>query len=393
MPLSVVALINPPRRRNLTPVPDSPVTFVPMQAVNDATGTIDWPETQPFSQVSKGYTYFEEGDVLFAKITPCMQNGKHAIAQGLANGFGFGFGTTEFHVIRPGDSVTADWIHRFLRQPWLLDEATNHFRGAVGQQRLPKEFLSNLPLPLPPLTEQKRIVSVLDEQLATVESAKKAAEERLEAARALRAALLDRIFVETANQGWPELPLGDLLRLRQEVVHPRDKPTGRATFVGLEHIKSGTGKRIGAEEVDKTDLTGRKPVFRKGDIVYGYLRPYLNKVWVSEFEGLCSVDQYVYMVDASRARPHFVASFMRSGVFLQRAPIDQSPGQLPRIRTQEVASVCINLPPLEEQASIEAVISHQETTVRPLEQSASAERMSMATLSSALLQRAFSGAI
>ncbi len=163
-----------------------------MQSVSEDTGTIAWPEIRPLAEVSKGYTYFEEGDVLFAKITPCMQNGKHAIACDLTNGFGFG--TTEFHVIRPSENVTADWIHRFLRQPWVLKEAARHFRGAVGQQRVPKEFFIDLPIPLPPLAEQKRIVALLNEQLAAVERARKAAEEQLADILAMPPALLRRAF-------------------------------------------------------------------------------------------------------------------------------------------------------------------------------------------------------
>ena len=91
--------------------------------------------------------------------------------------------------------------------------------------------------------------------------------------------------------------LGDLLRLRKDVVHPRNRPKGKSIFVGLEHVESGTGNRIGSAELEMDELTGRKPQFKMGDIVYGYLRPYLNKVWPAEFDGLCSVDQYVYEVD------------------------------------------------------------------------------------------------
>lgn len=115
-------------------------------------------------------------------------------------------------------------------------------------------------------------------------------------------------------------------------------------------------------EVDKAELTGRKPVFKKDDVVYGYLRPYLNKVWVAEFDGLCSVDQYVYSVD-SAADPRYLAWFMRSEIFLSRAPISQTPGQLPRIRLNEVASVAIDLPPLREQREIAAALEEQMNTV------------------------------
>ena len=248
-------------------------------------------------------------------------------------------------------------------------------------------------LPLPPLAEQKRIVAILNEQLAAVERARKAAEERLEAARALRKVILHDAFESLSSQEWPRVPLGDLLRLRKEIVHPKDKPLGASTFVGLQHIESGTGKRLGQDQVEKSELTGRKPVFHGGDIVYGYLRPYLNKVWVSEFDGLCSVDQYVYKVNTSKVRPHFLATFMRSGSFLQRAPIDESPGQLPRIRTQEVASVWINLPPLNVQEAIESSVKAQEQISDDLVEAAEMAKDSIEAIATALLRRAFSGEI
>ena len=72
-------------------------------------------------------------------------------------------------------------------------------------------------------------------------------------------------------------------------------------------------------------LGGRKPRFYRGDILYGYLRPYLNKVWIAEFDGLCSVDQYVYRVDASVADTEFIAWFMRSPVYLRPALPSKQP--------------------------------------------------------------------
>ena len=187
--------------------------------------------------------------------------------------------------------------------------------------------------------------------------------------------------------------LGEVLTLRKEVVHPRDNPRGPAQFVGLEHIESGTGQRVGVVKVEKSTLTGRKPQFYQGDIVYGYLRPYLNKVWIAEFDGLCSVDQYVYSVDAAQASTDYVAWFMRSPVYLERAPIDLTPGQLPRIRTEEVASVEIELPPLAEQARvvnrIRTSLVESGTTRKALENQLEA----IGKLPAALLRRAFSGGL
>jgi type I restriction enzyme S subunit len=154
-----------------------------MSAVDERRGVIERPEVRMFEDVQRGFTYFEEGDVLFAKITPCMQNGKHAIARTLIDGVGFA--STEFHVIRPTREILAEWVHYFLRQPSTLAEAEHHFTGTAGQQRVPPDFLERLEIPLPPLEEQKRIVAILNEQMCAVERARLAAEAGLEAAKVL----------------------------------------------------------------------------------------------------------------------------------------------------------------------------------------------------------------
>ena len=190
--LGEVCEINPSKPLNFIRADDAPTSFVPMDAVDAVAGAITKRLLRPFGEVKKGYTYFAEGDVLFAKITPCMQNGKHAIACSLTDGIGFG--TTEFHVLRPSEQVLAEWIHFFVRQPHFLLKATEHFTGAVGQQRLPPEFLRDTLIPLPPLSEQRRIAGVLREQMAAVERARAAAQAELEAIQALPAALLRRAF-------------------------------------------------------------------------------------------------------------------------------------------------------------------------------------------------------
>jgi type I restriction enzyme, S subunit len=195
--------------------------------------------------------------------------------------------------------------------------------------------------------------------------------------------------------GYPSerLRLGDILRLRKEVVHPFDKPTGRLKFVGLEHLESGTGQRVGELDVDLAILTGRKPRFYQHDIVYGYLRPYLNKVWLAEFDGICSVDQYVYSVDTSRAIPAFVAWFMRSPAYLSQAPVKAGPGQLPRIRTDEVADVVVNLPPTSVQKEIVRAIEEQLTMIQQARAAAEVQHDATRQLLRSELRAAFSSKV
>ncbi len=190
--LGDVCELNPRRPPLVGRSDEAPTSFVQMSAVDEQEGVVARIEVRPFGEIRKGYTYFEEGDILFAKITPCMQNGKHAIARELIDGFGFG--STEFHILRPGSEVISEWVHLFVRQPWVLIEATTHFTGSVGQQRVPAQFLGSLTFPLPPLREQKRIVAILGEQMAAVERARAAARAQLEAVEKLPAALLQRAF-------------------------------------------------------------------------------------------------------------------------------------------------------------------------------------------------------
>lgn len=137
------------------------VNFVPMPAVDEQTGAIvDKSVVRPLSEVWKGYTHFADRDVIFAKITPCMENGKIAVARDLANGMACG--STEFHVLRSRGAVEPDYVWRFLRRKSYRQIAEHSMTGAVGQRRVPRQFLEDTELPLPPLAEQKRIVAKLD---------------------------------------------------------------------------------------------------------------------------------------------------------------------------------------------------------------------------------------
>jgi len=130
------------------------VSFVPMTAVSEK-GAIDLSETRLYEEVKTGFTYFAENDVLFAKITPCMENGKGCIAEGLCNGVGFG--STEFHVLRPVDGVTNPyWIYQLSAFERFRKEAAANMTGSAGQRRVPASYLEEYNVGLPPLSLQTR---------------------------------------------------------------------------------------------------------------------------------------------------------------------------------------------------------------------------------------------
>lgn len=160
--LSEVVSINP-KKPKLEFNDEQICSFVPMAAVSDVNGKIEAMEERPYAKVKKGYTYFEEDDVLFAKITPCMENGKACIAEGLNNRFGFG--TTEFHVLRCGEKVLNKYLYYLVRAKWFREEAKQYMTGAVGQQRVPKTYLEDYEVLIPSIEEQEEVVRLLEYML------------------------------------------------------------------------------------------------------------------------------------------------------------------------------------------------------------------------------------
>ena len=159
--LTDVCELNPGKPKSDALKANTQVTFVPMAAVDADSGIIKSPSVREYASVSKGFTSFQEHDVIMAKITPCMENGKAAIARNLVSGFGFG--STEFHVFRANDATLPEYIFYFIRQEAFRRVAEVNMTGSVGQKRVPGDFLREVDVPLPPLNEQRRIIAKLEE--------------------------------------------------------------------------------------------------------------------------------------------------------------------------------------------------------------------------------------
>jgi type I restriction enzyme S subunit len=189
--LGEVAEINPKFIGNNLPE-DIEVTFLPMKCVEELTGHIDLSNTKKLSDVKEGYTPFIEGDVLFAKITPCMENGKVAIAHNLKNSIGFG--STEFHVIRPQAPLYNRFLFFFLLQEGLRKDAQRNMTGSAGQLRVPVSYMQQIPLPLPHLPEQRQIVSEIERRFSVSDEVEKVVDQSLKQAERLKQSILKKAF-------------------------------------------------------------------------------------------------------------------------------------------------------------------------------------------------------
>lgn len=220
-----------PRRFTQQPNDGDLVSFVPMRAVAEESGLVDGREVRPWGDVKKGYTAFQDGDVIVAKITPCMENGKFALASALHGGRAAG--STEFHVLRAKPGLLPKYLLHFVFTPEVRRAAKMNMKGAAGQLRVPIQFFEGLKIPVPPLDEQRKVVAYLDEQLSRLD-ASVAALHRVQAnlkryrASVLKAACEGRLVpteAELARRERLDFETGE--QLLQRILFERRSKSGR----------------------------------------------------------------------------------------------------------------------------------------------------------------------
>ena len=190
MTLNKVSEIQP--KKNQVKNLDCEVSFVPMKFLNEK--KIDFvPESdRNISEVYKGYTYFQDGDVLLAKVIPCFQNGKSGVAKGLTNGIGFG--SSEFIVFRPYDFILQEWLYYNISSPDFLFEGNNNMSGAVGLKRLIKSFVTDWEIKVPDLKTQKMYIDTITKVSNQSKQTQSKLKEQLVYLKKLKSSILSKAF-------------------------------------------------------------------------------------------------------------------------------------------------------------------------------------------------------
>jgi len=240
-----VAEVNP--RVDKKAIPDDiEISFVPMPAVEAESGQINVSQTKIAKEVKKGFTAFLQGDVLFAKITPCMENGKMAIAPALTNGYGFG--STEFHVLRPGEGIDAKYLYYYVSGKSFRGEAARFMTGAVGQKRVSTTYIKEATIPVAPLEDQRRIVAEIEKQFSRLDEAVaslkrvKANVKRYKAA-ALKAAVEGKLTEEWRKQSPDVEPASKLLERILAERRTKWEEAELAKMKARGKVGSGKGKK------------------------------------------------------------------------------------------------------------------------------------------------------
>jgi len=369
---------------------DLPVTFVPMAAVDATSGTIANPVVRPLKEVRKGFTPFSDGDVIIAKITPCMENGKAAIARNLVNGRGFG--STEFHVFRPKVELLPEFLFHFIRQESFRKDAKAQFAGTAGQLRVPASFLYDYQMPLPPLPEQERIVDRLEELLSDLEAGVAALERVRAGVKRYKASVLKATFEARPEHEWRRL--GDVTRvLRGASPRPKGNPKyfgGTIPWIKISDVTREEGKFL-TTTVDTVTPEGVKKsrYLSRGSLILSICAT----VCVPKILGVdgCIHDGFVYFPDLSEGVDtsylYFFFESIRSKVIQENR---QGMTQV-NLNTGIVSNFHVPLPPLPDQERIVAEVERRLESVRVVEAAVEAGLKRAARLRQSVLKKAFEG--
>jgi type I restriction enzyme S subunit len=383
--LGDVVQINPGISGEYRPPESLLVSFVPMAAVCEKDGVITRSEIRSFGDVSKGFTLFAENDVLFAKITPCMENGKAAIAKGLENGCGAG--STEFYVLRASDVLVPEFLYYFLRRSTFRAACKANYSGSAGQQRVPKSYLEKVMLPIPPLGEQQRLVSLMDRAWEI--------RRRADAARAKARAIIPALFNDafgdpaTNPKGWPKVDLDELVK---KITGGKNLQAGDASgpfkIMKVSAVTSGVFRPEEAKPAPNDHLPAPEHHVREGDFLFsrantsdlvgavaiarnppaGLLLP--DKIWRIEW-------------DRSQIEPEYAYSLLRSTELRRTFAIIASgtSDSMKNISQTKFLRIRVPVPPLPLQTSFASAAQRLETMVGHLDAAAAKAEAMAAALS------------
>jgi type I restriction enzyme S subunit len=421
--LSEVAEINPRHPKGLD---DSmPVSFAPMAAISESRPEFNFLEERNLGTVRKGFTHFAEGDVLFAKITPCMENGKAAIASGLRNGLGCG--TTELHVLRPRDGVSPKYLYHYVHQDAFRREAARNFTGTAGQLRVPVSFIRDAVIPVPPVDEQRRIATKLELLLAKLTACQRRLAGIQQILARFRQAVLAAACSGRLTADWRQNISAPSVLPVSEMTHTEDVedlPDGwiRAR-VGdvIENLKYGTAQKCGYENRGAPVL--RIPNVANGsidhaDLKYAELPPnelqqlrlYPGDILLIRSNGSvslvgkCAVVRekergFAYAGYLIRLRPKLAIVepdflSLALGNYDVRLQIEleaRSTSGVNNINGDEVRALCFSLPPLAEQHEITRRVQELFTLADRIEARYRKAQTQVDKLTQSILARAFQG--
>lgn len=354
LPLSKVVEVNP--RETLPPkdLDDMDVPFYEMAAIDEFAGRLREPTMVPLGKCRSGRTKFRNGDVLFAKITPCVQNGKSALVNGIKGDLGFG--SSEFYVLRPSAKILSEYLFYFVRQRRVVQAAVDSFSGTSGRQRVPSAFWESLEIPIPPLPVQERIIEIL----RRADEIRHKRQEALDLTDKILPSLFIEMFGDPATnpKGWPEKTLDDCAFIKRGL-SKRPSPKGTTPIVRIKNLTLSGLDLSWHENVEVSSAEVERGQLQTGDIVFAPLNGSIEhlaksdvfieqegQTWVLD-SNLCA-----FRAKDSVVNPGFLATFLSlpSTLDLLRNhyAVRTSGGQW-LLKSSTLRTIKVPIPPLSQQ--------------------------------------------
>jgi type I restriction enzyme S subunit len=339
-------------------------------------------EDRPLKSVAGSYTYFAEDDVLLAKITPCFENGKLGIARGLTNDTGFG--SSEFFVLRPTEDLDPEYLFYFLSQDSFRDAGSEVMTGAVGHKRVPKEFIENHHFPIPPLAEQKRIVAILDEAFAGIDTVIANTEKNLASAQELFEGGMNKVFGSPSNN-WLEKSLGDICILRNGRAYKKNELLDKGKYPVLRVGNFFTNKSwyYSDLELEETKYCD------SGDLLYAWSASFGPRIWKG---GKAIFHYHIWRVDIDNKFADKM--FLYYWLIWDATGIQKEMGAgttMVHVSMKSMNSRKLRLPPIEEQKVLAKKIELLSKESQRIRNNFQQKLNALYELKQSLLVKAFSG--
>jgi type I restriction enzyme, S subunit len=394
--LAEICLVNPTIDKSSI-TDELEVSFVPMPAVEAETGAIDVSATRKFGAVKKGYTPFREGDVLFAKITPCMENGKMAVVPALKNGIGFG--STEFHVLRAHEGICPEFVYYFVSSKPFRRVAEHNMSGAVGQRRATTPYLSACKIPAPPTAEQHRIVAKIEELFSELDQGVASLKTAREQLKVYRQSLLKTAFEGklTAAVAWREKPLGQLLGFLTSGSRgwAAYYASSGDLFVRAQNIKHDCLELDDVAFVSLPDKAeGLRTRIQQGDLLITITGANVTKAALVKDElGTAFVSQHVALCrPTTEILPDYLYWFIVAEAAGRKQLTEMAYGAgKPGLNLENIRSVQVPLPSLSEQQEIVELIQSKLSEADQLDQTLATALQQAEALRQSILKKAFCG--
>jgi type I restriction enzyme S subunit len=390
-----VCEIKPPKSEAKRKLKDADsVSFVPMEDLGINQKFLEPKSERKLGEVAGSYTYFADGDVLLAKITPCFENGKLGIARELKNGIGFG--SSEYIVFRPNDELGNEYLYYFLLQNSFRTDGIRTMSGAVGHKRVSKEFIERCQIPLPPLPEQQRIVSILDDAFAGLATATDNAENNLKNARELFESTLNSIFIQTS---WSERPLQSFCTVFEDGdwIETKDQSLGGIRLIQTGNVGEGYFKDRGGKARFISEATFKRlrctEIF-KGDCLISRLPDPVGRACLlpaCEQRMITAVDCAIVRFEKDAVVPEFFVYYSQSRAYAAAIDAQVTGATRQRISRKNLGDVPIPVVALPEQRRVIGRLADLESEVHRLG-SLYKERLSqIEELKQSILHKAFCG--